>query len=177
MPNIDTLRESVHAQTTLMVREMADAIKFDCRGMIEAGEQLTTPEMVGSPVMPAIPLAPSTIRRKEKIGAISPSTPRLRFGELEESIMSGSLGEDSAFVAIEGDELVAHFQQFGTSRMPARPFFGVSAEAKAECDAIQARTQERINVEFHGMDLPPTNINVNVGIGSESAWNETWPHS
>jgi hypothetical protein len=166
MPNIDTLRESVHAQMTRMVREMADAIKFDCRGMIEAGEQLTTPEMVGSPVMPAIPLAPSTIRRKEKIGAISPSTPRLRFGELEESIMSGSLGEDSAFVAIEGDELVAHFQQFGTSRMPAaRPFFGVSAEAKAECDAIQARTQERINVEFREMNLQPVNINVNIWIG------------
>lgn len=166
MSDLNTLSATVHEQTTLMVREMAVAIRSDCREMIESSEQLVDPETVGSPIMPAIPLKPSTIRRKEKIGAISPTTPRLRFGELQESIVAGSLADDSAFVAIEGDEMVAQFQQFGTSRIPARPFFGVSDRAGAECAEISERTRQTIAVEFQGMNLPPQDFNVNIGIGN-----------
>ena len=177
MADISTLPVTVQEQQTLMVREMASVIKFDCRDLIESGEQLLDPGMVGSPVIPAIPLKPSTIRRKERLGAIAPNTPRLRFGELEDSIMDGSLSADSAFVAIEGDELVAHFQQFGTARMPARPFFGISDRAETQCAEIQTKTQRVIDIAFRESGLPPQNIQVNIGISKEGFWAENWPHS
>ena len=187
MADLATLSETVHEQTTLMVREMAEAIRDDCKSMIETRMQLVDPDEVGSPKIAAIPLAESTIETKRRLGAASPETPRLRFGELENSIVAGSLAEDTAFVGIAGDEDIANWQQYGTGEVrnkghhrrvrgfagnfagiPPRPFFGVSAEAWAECHEISERTRQTIEVEFQGLNLPPQEINVSIGLGSQS---------
>jgi len=71
------------------------------------------------------PLAESTEAEKARLG-YPPDAPLLRDGTLRDSIVT----EHHALEAIIGSKMpVAAFQEFGTSKMPARPFLGPAAFA------------------------------------------------
>lgn len=81
------------------------------------------------------PLADSTIEERSRLG-FTPDDPLLRTGKLRDSIQSEIrtvANYDSTQEAIIGSKLeVAEIQEFGTSRIPARPFLGPAAFANKD---------------------------------------------
>lgn len=77
------------------------------------------------------PNAPKTIKIKGH-GKVFFDT-----GELYRSVLKRNTGnmQREVFIA-EGRSLIAYWLQYGTSRMPARPFFGVTPEAYIEIKKI-----------------------------------------
>lgn|SRR3982750_2212422 len=69
-------------------------------------------------------LADSTIDEKERLGYAPPDNPLLRTGELRDSISSKVDGL-VAYVGSTSD--LATYHEFGTSKMPMRPFIGPAA--------------------------------------------------
>jgi HK97 gp10 family phage protein len=69
-------------------------------------------------------LADSTLQEKERLGYSPPDNPLLRTGALRDSITSQVKG----FEAVVGSKSqIAAWQEFGTSKMPMRPFIGPAA--------------------------------------------------
>lgn len=98
------------------VRFLAEAAVIEAKAVI--GHEL--PEWAA--------LAPSTIAQKQRLGytgQVSDTDPLLRTGKLRESIHSETDTVGIRTVAVVGsDDPVAADQEFGTSRIPARPFIG-----------------------------------------------------
>lgn len=73
-------------------------------------------------------LAPSTVEDRVRQG-YTPDDPLLRSGEMRDSIVT----EHSPKEAVIGSkEKVAAYQEFGTDRIPPRPFLGPAALAKSK---------------------------------------------
>jgi len=69
-------------------------------------------------------LADSTIAEKERLGYALPDNPLLRTGALRDSITS----EVKGLEAVVGSKSeIAAYHEFGTSKMPMRPFIGPAA--------------------------------------------------
>jgi HK97 gp10 family phage protein len=90
-------------------------------------------------------LSENTIARKARggyLGQVSSTDPLLRTGELKNSIRGRTFG----LVGILGSNSgVANHHEFGTSRMPPRPFIGPAMkQAVAESDDLVRSTLEYI---------------------------------
>ena len=72
-----------------------------------------------------VPLAASTVERKA-----NGDTPLLETGEMRDSIEHQVVSDKEAQIGSASD--IAGYQEFGTSRIPARPFLGGAAVAKGE---------------------------------------------
>lgn len=71
------------------------------------------------------PLAPSTLREKERLGYAPPDNPLLRTGDMRDSIVSEA---ESLVGRFGSDSKIALYQEMGTSRgIPPRSFIGRAA--------------------------------------------------
>ena len=107
-----------------VMREIGDAVR---EASMESFEREAPPEGGKWP-----PLSPATIRRRRggPVHRILQDT-----GALRQSIVKRLEGDRSVIVGARVE--YAPFHQFGTRRMPARPFLGVSPTAREEImDAI-----------------------------------------
>lgn len=110
------------------------------RGM-EAAAQLferTAKDMIGEEITEWAPLAASTVAEKQRLGftgRISPTDPLYRTGELRASIKGSVAGNR---VVVASDDPIAAAQEFGTSRIPPRPFIGATVfrEGRDAADLI-----------------------------------------
>ncbi len=96
------------------------------RGLEAAGRmfQTTARDMIGEEIPDWADLAASTVEEKQRLGftdRISPTDPLYRTGELRASIRSVV---DGSRVTLGTDDPVGEWQEFGTQRMPPRPFIG-----------------------------------------------------
>jgi hypothetical protein len=94
------------------------------RGMEAAAEtfQTTARDMIGEEIPSWADLAPATVGEKARLGYrghVSDTDPLLRTGELRASI-HGTV--DGMRVVLGTDDVVAEWQEFGTARIPPRPF-------------------------------------------------------
>ncbi len=110
------------------------------KGLEAAGElfERTAKDMIGEEIAQWPPLAPSTVEEKQLLGytgRVSATDPLYRTGELRASI---GHHVDGKRVVLGSDDPVAEFHEFGTSRMPARPFIGATVfrEAREAADLI-----------------------------------------
>jgi HK97 gp10 family phage protein len=96
-------------------------------------------DMIGHPNPGWPPLSPSTIARKGR------DTPLLDTGAMRASISSdGPYKEGDAIVAYAGaTDRKAQWHEFGTSRIPPRPFIGMATEAKRQ--AIQEMMRKAVH--------------------------------
>ena len=97
-------------------------------GMEAAGKMLvkTTQDYIGQEMPDWADLAPSTVEEKSRLGftgRVSPTDPLLRTGELRASI---SHSVDGNKLTLGSDDPVASYQEFGTARIPPRPFIGAA---------------------------------------------------
>jgi phage gpG-like protein len=95
-------------------------------GMEAAGKMLvqTAQDMIGEEIPGWADLAPSTVAEKTRlgyVGRVSATDPLLRTGGLRASI---SYEVEGNKLVLGSDDPVALFQEFGTSRIPPRPFIG-----------------------------------------------------
>jgi len=74
-------------------------------------------------------LADSTQEERARLG-YPPNEPLLRTGELRDSIKHTVESADLGFVGT--NDAVAKYQEFGTSKIPPRPFLGGALHAKGE---------------------------------------------
>ncbi len=103
-----------------------EIIEAACRMLCEQAKS-----EIGVPGWGWPPLAPDTLARKGNI-----NTPLLETGELQESIAWNSSGAEG-FVGTNDDK--AAFHEFGTSRMPPRPFLLTAIGIKEEEIVSMAR--------------------------------------
>jgi phage gpG-like protein len=75
------------------------------------------------------PLADSTIADKERLGYSPPDNPLLRTGEMRNSIKSNVVDLDIYFGCTDPKSV---YHEFGTSKMPMRPFIGPAAFTNIE---------------------------------------------
>lgn len=103
---------SVERETRLLVEEAA----------IEAKA------LIGHELEEWPPLAPSTIAEKRRLGftgQVSETDPLLRTAQLRDSISADAEATPSGAIGMVGsDDPASVFQEFGTSRIPPRPFIG-----------------------------------------------------
>ena len=94
-------------------------------------------DLIGTEYAGWAALAPSTIAEKERLGytgKVSATDPLLRTGEMRATIQVSAEGRHAA---IGTNDPVAEYQEFGTARIPARPFMGPAAYRKGK-DAAKA---------------------------------------
>lgn len=94
-------------------------------------------------------LADSTVEEKQALGytgKVSSTDPLLRTGELRASIQVGDVTPEHAMVG--SDDPIATYQEFGTARIPPRPFIG--AAVHRETDKINAAIGEIITASIRG---------------------------
>ena len=96
------------------------------RGLQEAGQlfEATAKDMIGEEIPRWADLAESTVEEKQRlgfVGRVSATDPLLRTGELRSSIHASVEGNR---VVLGSTDPVAEYQEWGTSRMPPRPFIG-----------------------------------------------------
>ncbi len=121
-----TLNELMKA---LSVEKMAADIHAGldlCAGLIEktAKEEIGHYQAESGPFPSWAPLADSTVREKERLGytgRLSADDPLLRTGEMRDSIEHRT-GDMEAFIGT--DSPIAPYHEFGTDKMPPRPFIG-----------------------------------------------------
>ena len=110
------------------------------KGMEAAGAlfERTAKDMIGEEIEQWPDLAEATVEEKQRLGysgRISPTDPLYRTGELRTSIGHAI---DGNRVVLGSDDPIAEFHEFGTSRMPPRPFIGATVfrEAHEAADLI-----------------------------------------
>ncbi len=109
-------------------RAEAEVHHAEERGLQEAGKRLVhaTQELIGAEDEAWAALAPFTVAEKTRLGyinRITPTDPLYRTGELRISITY-----DVALPAltIGTPDEIGYFQEFGTNRIPPRPFIGLT---------------------------------------------------
>ena len=93
--------------------------------------------LIGTEAEAWAPLADSTVEEKERLGftgKVSSTDPLLRTGELPASIKVSEVTPEHAIVGT--DDPIARYQEFGTDRIPPRPFIGTALHR--ERDKIEA---------------------------------------
>jgi hypothetical protein len=89
-------------------------------------------DLIGVPQPGWPPLSPETLKRKDGI-----NTPLLETGELRSSVEWNS-DDQEGYVGT--NDLKGRWQEFGTSRLPPRPFLGSAAiQMEGEIDKMAAR--------------------------------------
>lgn len=123
-----------------LLRQSVDVVKDLHAGLEKAGEMITNQAKseigklqpsIGSPQVAQEwePLAPRTRKEKERLGYGSSANdwqPLLRTGELRDSIHY-EVNKSKLEVIVGSDSPIAAYQEFGTSRIPPRPFIGRAA--------------------------------------------------
>lgn len=97
-------------------------------GAVEAGKALAhhAQALIGTEREGWAALAESTVKQKQakgQTGRVSATDPLLATGELRDSVSSRV---DGHTVTLGSTDPVAPFQEFGTSRIPPRPFIGAT---------------------------------------------------
>ena len=103
--------------------EAAEKVGLEAAGRILVTDAKT---MIGEEIREWADLAPSTVEEKQRLGytgQVSATDPLLRTGQLRNSISSGVEGHK---LVLGSDDPVAPYQEFGTSRIPPRPFIGAT---------------------------------------------------
>lgn len=116
---IKSIRPVVFAATEVIAAEAA----MIARGKIGYYQAAVPPFRAWAP------LADSTMDEKTNAGYAPPDNPLLRTGEMRESIKHGAASvapNGSAVAVIGSDDPKAMMHEFGTSRMPPRPFIGAA---------------------------------------------------
>jgi len=113
---VDTFIQDIESFTTVnpsQLKQIAEAVKRGIETNIATGQKYT-----GGSVAP---LALSTIHQKGS------SRPLFRTGQLLGSVKLSQSGENiyEVFISSNRSE-IASFLNFGTKKIPARPFFGIS---------------------------------------------------
>jgi len=122
--------------------ELADMLETSARSLVPRLEndlveigavvRTTAAEYIGHEMPEWPPLAPSTIKQKERLGytgRVSGTDPLLRTGEMRDSIKAVVA---DLTLAVGSTDKVAVFQELGTSRMPPRPFLGLAMSNSLE---------------------------------------------
>lgn len=131
---------SINDMLTPALRERLARIS-DARPVLEAAgaalASVATRSFRDAALRPAEwpPLAASTLRRKQRHGG----QPLIDRGALFRSVLAQDPGRDSVEVGTDREYSIYH--QFGTGRMPARPFFPVAGGAltpRAEAEVRSA---------------------------------------
>ena len=94
-------------------------------------------DLIGTEYAGWAALAPSTVAEKERLGytgKVSATDPLLRTGEMRATIQASAEGHHAAAGT---NDKIAEYQEFGTARIPARPFMGPAAYRKGK-DAAKA---------------------------------------
>ena len=107
------------------LRKAAELVRDEAKALIGAEDDAWSP------------LADSTVEEKERLGftgKVSSTDPLLRTGELRASIKVGHVTPEHAIVGT--DDPIVRFQEFGTERIPPRPFIGMALHR--EKDKIEA---------------------------------------
>lgn len=94
-------------------------------------------------------LADATVEDKQRLGyvdQVSATDPLLRTGELRASIQIREATPERAVVA--SDDPIAGYQEFGTDRIPPRPFIGAAVFRKK--DAIKVAIAEPLIHNLRG---------------------------
>lgn len=122
------------------------------RGMKRAAELVKqeAQQLIGTEYEKWAPLAASTVAEKQRLGytgRISATDPLYRTGELRATI---GASWDEHHARVGSNDPIAAYQEFGTARIPARPFLGAAAFRKG-ADAARAAGLE---VARHLAGLP-----------------------
>jgi HK97 gp10 family phage protein len=120
------------AEFILMLPKIAHDVKASERLIIERGAKMIQKKAkatIGRSNENWPPLAASTIADKAKHGYKTPA-PLLRTGALRDSIEYTVVSDHEAWIGT--DHPVAAFQEFGTSRIPPRPFMASAAIASED---------------------------------------------
>jgi HK97 gp10 family phage protein len=123
LAHLATVPAAVRAAQKVGIEEGARLIQREAKDLI--GQ-----EYAGWPA-----LADSTIEEKQRLGYVnrdSPTDPLYRTGELRASIQYRA---DETSAVIGTDDPIAEYQEFGTERIPPRPFMAPAAFRKGEAAA------------------------------------------
>lgn len=112
------------------LRKAGEMVRDEAKGLIGTEDQAWAP------------LADSTVEEKQRlgyVGKVSATDPLLRTGELRASIQVGEVTPEH--VTVGSDDPIAAYQEFGTTKIPPRPFIGTALfreEHKIEAEIGEA---------------------------------------
>lgn len=113
--HIRRVREEMPETKTVALRRGAETVRDAAK------------DLIGTETDVWAPLADATVEEKQRLGftgKVSATDPLLRTGELRASIQVREVTPEHALVAT--DDPIAGFQEFGTTRIPPRPFIGTA---------------------------------------------------